>query len=121
MMALEFLLETWPVRLVALLSMLEEMAGKAEEVQRPYVVNGWVIIVSGLLENLPRDLESPECLALLRHSALDRFRKSAIQQSPDVERQNEFLRREYPQWSIAEDLIRDCEMWAGKLLLEKPN
>ncbi|SPZ48267.1 Uncharacterised protein [Agrobacterium tumefaciens] len=47
MMALEFLLETWPVRLVALLSMLEEMAGKAEEVQRPYVVNGWVIIVSG--------------------------------------------------------------------------
>lgn len=121
MMALEFLPETWPVRFVALMSMLEEMAVKVEEIHRPYVVNNWVIIVSGLLEHLPRNLASPECLALMRHSALDRFRRSALQQSPDVERQNEMLRREYPQWSITENLIRDYEIWAAKQSLSKPN
>ncbi|WP_246746810.1 hypothetical protein [Agrobacterium burrii] len=121
MMALEFLSETWPVRFVALLSMLEDMASKVEEVNRRYVVNNWVAIVSGLLEHLPRDLASPECLALMRHSVLDRFRQSATQQSPDVEQQNEFLRREYPQWSIVEDLIRDYEMWAAKQSQIKPN
>ncbi|MEH0295425.1 hypothetical protein V6R98_25240 [Agrobacterium sp. CCNWLW71] len=121
MMALEFLPETWPVRFVALLSMLEDMASKVEKVHRPYVVNNWVAIVSGLLEHLPRDLASPECLALMRHSVLDRFRQSAIRQSPDVERQNEFLLREYPQWSIAEDLLRDYEMWAAKQSQIKPN
>ncbi|WP_236775360.1 hypothetical protein [Agrobacterium tumefaciens] len=120
MMALEFLPETWPVRFVALLSMLEDMAGKVEEVHRPYVVNNWVIIVTGLLEHLPRNLHSPECLALMRHSALDRFRRSAIQ-STNVEQQNEFLRREYPQWSIVEDLLRDYEMWAAKQSQIKPN
>lgn len=121
MMALEFLPETWPVRFVALLSMLEDITSKVGGIHRPYVVNGWVVIVSGLLEHLPRDLASPECLALMRHSALDRFRQSAIQQSPDVEQQNEFLRREYPQWSIAEDLLRDYEMWAAKQSQIKPN
>lgn len=121
MMALEFLPETWPVRFVALLSMLEDITSKVEEVHRPYVVNNWVVIVSGLLEHLPRDLASPECVALMRHSALDRFRQSAIRRSPDVEWQNEILRREYPQWSIAEDLLRDYEMWAAKQSLEKPN
>lgn len=121
MMALEFLPETWPVRFVALLSMLEDITSKVEEVHRPYVVNNWVVIVSGLLEHLPRDLASPECLALMGHSVLDRFRQSAIRQSPDVEQQNEFLRREYPQWSIAEDLLRDYEMWAAKQSQIKPN
>ncbi|NTA83923.1 hypothetical protein G6L13_25915 [Agrobacterium tumefaciens] len=121
MMALEFLPETWPIRFVALLSMLEDITGKVEEVHRPYVVNNWVAIVSGLLEHLPRDLASPECLALMRHSVLDRFRQSAIQQSPDVEWQNEMLRREYPQWSIAEDLLRDYETWAAKQSQIKPN
>ena len=121
MMALEFLPETWPVRFVALLSMLEDITSKVEGIHRPYVVNNWVAIVSGLLEHLPRDLASPECLALMRHSVLDRFRQSAIQQSPDVEQQNEFLRREYPQWSIVEDLIRDYEMWAAKQSQIKPN
>ncbi|MGO4317784.1 hypothetical protein [Agrobacterium sp. MCAB5] len=121
MMALEFLPETWPVRFVALLSMLEDITGKVEEAHRPYVVNNWVVTVSGLLEHLPRDLASLECLALMRHSVLDRFRQRAVQQSPDVERQNEFLRREYPQWSIAEDLIRDYEMWAAKQSQIKPN
>jgi hypothetical protein len=121
MMALEFLPETWSVRFVALLSMLEDITSKVEGIHRPYVVNNWVAIVSGLLEHLPRDLASPECLALMRHSVLDRFRQSAIQQSPDVEQQNEFLRREYPQWSIAEDLLRDYEMWAVKQSQIKPN
>lgn len=121
MMAAEFLPETWPVRFVALLSMLGDITSKVEEIHRPYVVNNWVAIVSGLLEHLPRDLASPECLALMRHSALDRFRQSAIQQSPDVERQNEILRREYPQWSIAEDLLRDYQMWAAKQSQIKPN
>ncbi|MGN7714884.1 hypothetical protein [Agrobacterium radiobacter] len=121
MMALEFLPETWPVRFVALLSMLEDIASKVEEVDQPYVVNNWVVIVSGLLEHLPRDLASPECLALMRLSVLDRFRQSAIQQSPDVEQQNEILRREYPQWSIAEDLLRDYEMWAAKQTQIKPH
>ncbi|MFK4259902.1 hypothetical protein [Agrobacterium tumefaciens] len=121
MMALEFLPETWPVRFVALLSMLEDITSKVGGIHRPYVVNNWVAIVSGLLEHLPRDLASPECLALMRHSVLDRFRQSAIQQSPDVEQQNEFLRREYPQWSIAEDLLRDYEMWAAKQSQIKPN
>lgn len=121
MMALEFLPETWPVRFVALLSMLEEMAGKVEEIRWPYVVNNWVATVSGLLEHLPRDLASPECLALMRHSALDHFRRSAIRQAPGVERQNEFLRREYPQWSIVEHLLRDYEMWAAKQSQTKPN
>ncbi|TCQ99185.1 hypothetical protein [Neorhizobium sp. JUb45] len=121
MMALEFLPETWPVRFVALLSMLEDITSKVEGIHRPYVVNNWVAIVSGLLEHLPRDLASPECLALMRHSVLDRFRQIAIQQSPDVEQQNEMLRREYPQWSIAEDLLRDYEMWAAKQSQIKPN
>ncbi|WP_318765163.1 hypothetical protein [Agrobacterium fabrum] len=76
MMALEFLPETWPVRFVALLSMLEDITSNVEEVHRPYVFNNWVAIVSGLLEHLPRDLASPECLALMRHSVLDRFRQA---------------------------------------------
>ncbi|MFK4260053.1 hypothetical protein [Agrobacterium tumefaciens] len=120
-MALEFVPETWPVRFVALLSMLEDITSKVEGIHLPYVVNNWVAIVSGLLEHLPRDLASPECLALMRHSVLDRFRQAAIQQSPDVEQQNAFLRREYPQWSIAEDLLRDYEMWAAKQSHVKPN
>lgn len=121
MTALEFLPETWPVRFVALMSMLEDITCKVEEIHRPYVVNNWVAIVSGLLEHLPRNLASPECLALMRHSALDHFRQSAIQQAPDVERENEFLRREYPQWAIIEDLIRDYETWAAKQSQIKPN
>jgi hypothetical protein len=121
MMALEFLPETWPVRFVALMSMLEEMAGKVEEIHRLYVVNNWVAIVSGLLEHLPHDLASPECLALMRHSALERFRQAAIRQFPDVEQQNEYLRREYPQWSIVDGLLRGYEMWVAQQSLIKPN
>lgn len=121
MMVPQFLPETWPFRFVALMSMLGDMTGQVGETARPFVVNNWVIIVSGLLEHLPRNLASPECLALMRHSALERFRQSAIRQSPEVGRQNELLQHTYPQWPIVEDLLRDYETWAAKQALRKPH
>lgn len=119
MMAPQFLAETWPVRFVALLSMLEEITAQVEEAGRPFVVNNWVIIVSGLLEHLPRDLSSPECLALMRHSALEPFRQSAMRESPCVDQHDELLRSKYPQWSVVEDLLREYETWAAKQSLIK--
>jgi len=116
MMTPQFLAETWPVRFVALLSMLEDMTGQAGEADRPLVTNKWVAIVSALLENLPRDLDSPECLALMRHSALETFRQRAARRSPDVSEQDEFLRSRYPQWSVVEDLLREYEAWAAQQL-----
>lgn len=92
------------------------MTGKVEEVERPLVVNNWVIIVSGLLEHLPRDLESSECLALMRHSAIEPFRRRALQFAPDLRQQNELLRSAYPQWMTVEDLIDDYEAWAAQRL-----
>ncbi|KAA3497927.1 hypothetical protein DXM27_24585 [Rhizobium rhizogenes] len=121
MMAPEFLPETWPVRFVALISMLEDIAAKVAEDDQPFVVNNWVIIVTGLLEHLPRDLRSPECLALMRHSPLERFRQTAVRNTPDTEQQAAFLRREYPQWTVVEDLLRDYETWAAKQSLSKPH
>ncbi|ACM39292.1 conserved hypothetical protein (plasmid) [Allorhizobium ampelinum S4] len=116
MMTPQLLAETWPLRFVALLSMLEDMAGEAGEVDRPLVVNKWVAIVSGLLENLPRDMDSSECLALMRHSAIETFRKRATLQSPDVSQQDELLRSTYPQWSVVEDLLDEYEAWAAHQL-----
>ncbi|CVI64330.1 conserved hypothetical protein [Agrobacterium deltaense NCPPB 1641] len=121
MMAPEFLAETWPVRFVALMSMLEDMAGQVTEDNQPFIVNDWVIVVTGLLEHLPRDLESPECLALMRVSVLERFRQSAMRNSCDLTRQMELLRREYPQWPNVEDLLRNYETWAAKQSLVKPH
>lgn len=77
MMVPALLAETWPVRFVALMSMLEEMTAKISEADQPFVVKNWVIIVTGLLEQLPRDLASSESLAPMRYSALDRFRHTA--------------------------------------------
>lgn len=121
MMAPEFLPETWPVRFVALISMLEDMAAKVAEADRPFVVNNWVIIVTGLLEHLPRDLGSPECLTLMRYSPLERFRQTATRNTPDVEQQDAFLWRAYPQWPVVEDLLRGYETWAAKQSLSKPH
>jgi hypothetical protein len=104
------------VRFVALLSMLEDMTGQAGEADRPLVTNRWVAIVSALLENLERDLDSPECLALMRHSALGVFRQRAARRSPDVSEQDDFLRNQYPQWSVVEDLLREYETWAAQQL-----
>lgn len=112
MIAIQFLAETWPVRFLALLSMLEDMTEQMSDSQRPYVVNNWVVIVTGLLEQLPRDLSSPECLALMRNCALETFRKMAQHWTTDVEKQNAHLRRQYPQWSVVEDLLHDYEAWA---------
>jgi len=121
MMAPEFLAETWPVRFVALMSMLEDMAGQVAEENQPFIVNDWVIVVTGLLEHLPRDLESPECLALMRMSVLERFRQSAERQAPDVAGQLDLLRRKYAQWPIVEDLMRNYQMWAAKQTMVKPH
>ncbi len=112
MMAEQFWTEPWPVRFLALLSMLEDMTDKIKDEHRPYVVNNWVIVVTGLLERLPRVLSSPECLALMRNCALDIFRKTAGRWTPDVGQQNEHLRRHYPQWSAVEDLLHEYEAWA---------
>ncbi|MGN7715118.1 hypothetical protein [Agrobacterium radiobacter] len=119
MMAPQFLAETWPVRFVALMSMLEDIAGKVTEADHPFVVNNWVIIVTGLLEHLPRDMASPECLALMRYSVLERFRQSAMRESRNLEGQMELLRREYPQWPHVEDLLRSYEAWTSKQSLMK--
>ena len=116
MMAPQFLAETWPVRFVAVLSMLEDMTARVGETDRPLVTGNWIIIVTSLLEYLPRDMSSPECLALMRHSVLETFRKRARQQSPDVSQQDEFLRSTYPQWSAVEDLLDEYEAWAAQQL-----
>ncbi|WP_247750812.1 MULTISPECIES: hypothetical protein [unclassified Rhizobium] len=116
MMTPQFLAETWPVRFVALLSMLEDMTGQAGVADRPLVTNKWVAIVSGLLENLPRDMDCPECLALMRHSAIEIFRKRAARGTPDVRQQDELLRSTYPQWSAVEDLFDEYETWAAQQL-----
>jgi hypothetical protein len=109
MMTRHFLAENWPVRFVALMSMLEDMTAQVEQTHRPYIVNDWVIIVSGLLERLPRDLSSPECLTLMRHSVLEPFRQSAARCAADVSQQDEFLRSNYPQWLTVEDLLDEYE------------
>lgn len=116
MMAPQFLPETWPVRFVALLSMLEDMTAKVEPADRPHVVNDWLIIVSGLLERLPRDLSSPECLTLMRHCVLEPFRRSATRVSLDVSRHDELLRNKYPEWLAVEDLLHEYETWAAQQL-----
>lgn len=116
MMTPHYLPETWPVRFVALMSMLEEMTAKVEPADRPYVVNDWLIIVSGLLERLPRDLSSPECLTLMRHCVLEPFRQSATRISLDVSRQDELLRSKYPEWLAVEDLLHEYETWAAQQL-----
>ncbi len=92
MMAPQFQREAWPVRFVALLSMLEDMVEQLPDATRPHVINNWVVIVTALLEKLPRDLTSIECLVLMRHSAVENFRHLAFQLSPDFNRQNEILR-----------------------------
>ncbi|WP_457578165.1 hypothetical protein [Ensifer adhaerens] len=111
-MAPQFLAESWPVRFVALMSMLEDITTQVGADDHPFVVNNWVIIVSGLLERLPRDLSSPECLALMRHSVVAQFQRQAIRIAPDVDQQNEHLRGQYPQWSLVEDLLHEYETWA---------
>lgn len=121
MMATQFLAETWPVRFLALLSMLEDMTETVSDSQRPYVVNNWVVIVTGLLEHLPRDLSSPECLILMRHCALEIFRKTARHWTTDDEQQNAHLRRHYPQWSAVEDLLHEYEAWAQIQRQTKPH
>lgn len=98
------------------MSMLEEMTAKVEPADRPLVVNDWLILVSGLLERLPRDLSSPECLTLMRHCVLERFRRSAAQTSPDESQQHEFLRNKYPEWLAVEDLLHEYETWAAQQL-----
>lgn len=116
MMTLQFLPENWPVRFVALVSMLEDMTAQVEEANRPYAVNNWLAIVSGLLERLPRDLSSPECLTLMRHCVLEPFRRSAAQRSFDASQQDELVRSKYPQWLTVEDLLDEYETWAAQQL-----
>lgn len=114
MMAPHFLAEGWPVRFLALISMLEDMTEQVQQTHRPYIVNEWVIIVSGLLERLPRDLSSPECLTLMRHSVLEPFRQSAMRCTADASQQDEFLRSKYPQWLTVEDLLDEYDTWAAQ-------
>lgn len=112
MMVPNFLAETWPVRFDAPLSMLEDLTAGVDEEHRPFVVNEWLIIVTGLVECLPRDLSSPECRALMRYCAIEQFRRRALLNIPDVGKEDEFLCREYPQWSTTPDLLHEYETWA---------
>ena len=114
MMTPHFLAEDWPVRFVALMSMLEDMTAQAQPVHRPFIVNDWVIVVSGLLERLPRDLSLRERLTLMRHSVLESFRQSAVRYTSDVNQQNDFLRATYPRWLTVEDLLDEYEAWAAQ-------
>lgn len=116
MMMPQFLAETWPVQFVALMSMLEEMTKGKDEEHLPFIVNEWVIIVSALLECLPRDLSAPECRTLMRHCVIASFQRRALARIPDLGIENEFLRREYPQWSVVADLLHEYEVWAQKQL-----
>lgn len=56
MMVPQFQRKAWPVRFVALLSMLEDMVEQLPDATRPHVINNWVVIVTALVEKLPRDL-----------------------------------------------------------------
>lgn len=114
MMVPQFLAESWPVQFVALLSMLEDMTNGVDDEHRPFVVNEWVIIVSALVECLPRDLSSPECRALMRHCVIAAFQRRALACIPDLSTEDEFLRWEYPQWPIVADLLHEYQVWAVK-------
>ncbi|WP_259664575.1 hypothetical protein [Rhizobium binae] len=116
MMTRHFLPETWPVRFLALISMLEEMTEQVEQADRLDIVNNWLAIVSGLLERLPRDMTSPECLTLMRHCVLEPFRQSATRHSRDVSQQDELLRSKYPQWVAVEELLEEYEALAAQKL-----
>lgn len=112
----EFRPEPWPVRFCALLSMLLASVEESCALGRPYAINAWKLLVTGLLEHLKPDTTNPECLALMSASASDVLQAAAlahIERDPMIP---DFLRATYPEWMTVEELLDEFDGWVKENL-----
>ena len=85
---------------------------------RPFEVNAWMALVTGVLEHLKPDVSQPECLALMSVSVSEQLQAEAaaqIAQDPTV---NDHLRAAYSDWMTVEELLDEFYEWAKSQLSE---
>jgi hypothetical protein len=118
----EFEPEAWPVRFFVLLSMLLASVEENPAPGRPYAINAWKAVVTGLLEHLKPDVTQPECLALMAASVSDIFQIEAsvhMKRDPTIP---DRLRSTYPEWMAVEELLEEFDHWEkGRLSENRPH
>ena len=83
---------------------------------RPFEVNAWMALVTGVLEHLKPDVMQPECLALMTVSVGEPLKSEAAAHIGQDANVTDRLRAAYTEWMIVEDLLDEFDEWAKSRL-----